>query len=79
MLKRLHPSKAGGAIVDGIERRAPRIIRPRYWAVFSTLRGIINPIFDRMLERDQNVIDAVREGEAAARADESSAAATRGG
>ena len=45
--KRLHPSVAGGAIVRGIERRAPRIIRPRRWRAISVLRGIVNPLFDR--------------------------------
>ena len=50
--KRLHPSVAGKSIADGIERRAPRIIQPRRWAVFSLLRGLINPAFDRVMERD---------------------------
>ena len=45
--KRLHPSVAGEAIVAGIERRAPRIIRPRRWRAISVLRGIVNPVFDR--------------------------------
>ncbi len=50
--KRVPPSVAGGAIVDGIESRAPRIIRPRRWAALSVLRGIINPLLDRAMERD---------------------------
>ena len=45
--KRLHPSVAGEAIVAGIERRAPRIIRPRRWRAISVLRGVVNPMFDR--------------------------------
>ena len=40
------PRAAGKAIVDGIEKRAPRIIRPRRWAVFSVLRGVLNPLID---------------------------------
>jgi NAD(P)-dependent dehydrogenase (short-subunit alcohol dehydrogenase family) len=44
--KRLQPSEAGKGIVDGIEKRAPRIIRPRRWAAFSALRGIVNPLLD---------------------------------
>ena len=43
---------AGKGVVDGIEKRAPRIIRPRRWAVFSTLRGIINPLLDSAMVRD---------------------------
>jgi NAD(P)-dependent dehydrogenase (short-subunit alcohol dehydrogenase family) len=59
--KRLQPSAAGEAIVSGIERRAPRIIRPRRWVVISVLRGILNPLIDRRLERDATVQAAARE------------------
>jgi NAD(P)-dependent dehydrogenase (short-subunit alcohol dehydrogenase family) len=59
--KRLHPSVAGEAIVRGIERRAPRIIRPRRWAVVSTLRGILNPLADRRLERNAQAQAIARE------------------
>ena len=52
LLKRLPPAVAGEAIVKGIERRSPRIIRPRRWTAMSVLRGILNPINDRRSERD---------------------------
>jgi NAD(P)-dependent dehydrogenase (short-subunit alcohol dehydrogenase family) len=51
--KRIQPQVAGEAIVRGIERRAPRIIRPRRWVAFSLLRGVLNPLSDARLERDQ--------------------------
>src|SRR5829696_6041518 len=66
--KRLQPAAAGEAIVRGIERRAPRIIRPRAWVVMSTLRGIVNPLLDLRMERDATMQAAVRELDA--RADE---------
>ncbi|HYI37755.1 MAG TPA: SDR family NAD(P)-dependent oxidoreductase, partial [Thermoleophilaceae bacterium] len=50
--KRLQPSEAGKGVVDGIEKRAPRIIRPRRWAAFSVLRGIVNPLLDSAMVRD---------------------------
>lgn len=53
--KRLQPSAAGKAIVDGIERRAPRIIRPKRWAVYSVLRGVLNPPIDSYMVRDAEV------------------------
>jgi NAD(P)-dependent dehydrogenase (short-subunit alcohol dehydrogenase family) len=53
--KRFPPALAGKAIVKGIERRAPRIIRPHRWAVMSILRGMLNPLTDRQLERDAKV------------------------
>ncbi len=59
--KRLAPAVAGEAIVRGIERRAPRIIRPRRWTVLSVLRGIVNPLIDRRLERDAATQAIVRE------------------
>jgi NAD(P)-dependent dehydrogenase (short-subunit alcohol dehydrogenase family) len=61
--RRLSPSVAGEAIVDGIERRVPRIIRPRWWRVLSVLRGVINPLADAQMERDRRLLDAVRDGE----------------
>jgi NAD(P)-dependent dehydrogenase (short-subunit alcohol dehydrogenase family) len=63
LLKRLPPSAAGAAIVQGIERRAPSIILPRWWRVWSTLRGVINPALDRAMERDDRVLEAIRMGE----------------
>jgi hypothetical protein len=59
--KRLQPAVAGEAIVSGIERRAPRIVRPRRWVVMSTLRGILNPLIDRQMERDAKIQAAARE------------------
>jgi NAD(P)-dependent dehydrogenase (short-subunit alcohol dehydrogenase family) len=59
--KRLHPAVAGEAIASGIERRAPRIIRPRRWVVMSTLRGILNPLIDTRMERDSTVQAVARE------------------
>jgi NAD(P)-dependent dehydrogenase (short-subunit alcohol dehydrogenase family) len=63
MKRRITPADAGAAIVRGIERRAPRVIAPRWWTVYSTLRGIINPVFDRRIERDEDAQSVVREGD----------------
>ncbi len=59
--KRLQPSQAGKAIVRGIERRSPRIIRPRRWAAFSVLRGVVNPLLDRGMARDAEIQGLARE------------------
>jgi hypothetical protein len=59
--KRLAPSAAGEAIVRGIERRQPRIIRPRRWTLISLLRGILGPLSDARAERDEKVLRLVRE------------------
>lgn len=59
--KRLAPAVAGEAMVSGIERRSPRIIRPRRWTVLSVLRGILNPLADAQMERDQTNQQLIRE------------------
>ena len=58
--KRLQPSAAGEAIVRGIERRQPRIIRPRRWTALSVLRGIAGPLGDKQLERNAATQDVLR-------------------
>jgi NAD(P)-dependent dehydrogenase (short-subunit alcohol dehydrogenase family) len=70
MMRRLGPGAAGAAIVEGIERRAPRIIRPRWWRVYSVLRGVLNPLLDAQMARDERMLDAVREGERLAKEEE---------
>jgi hypothetical protein len=52
---------AGKGIVRGIERRQPRVIRPHRWTVLSVLRGIINPLMDRQMERDAELQAITRE------------------
>lgn len=69
MLKRLPPSAAGEAIVKGIERRAPRIIAPKWWAVWSVLRGIVNPLVDARMERDPQLQEIVRAADTLERAE----------
>lgn len=59
--KRLQPNEAGKAIVDGIERRKARVIRPRRWTAFSMLRGLINPPLDEAMGKADDVQDIARE------------------
>jgi NAD(P)-dependent dehydrogenase (short-subunit alcohol dehydrogenase family) len=63
-LRRLSPAKAGEAIVNGLETRAPRIVAPGWWRVLSALRGLLNPLMDARLERDRQAHDLVRRAEA---------------
>jgi NAD(P)-dependent dehydrogenase (short-subunit alcohol dehydrogenase family) len=68
--KRVAPRVAGEAIVRGIERRAPRIIRPRRWVAMSLLRGVLNPLSDAHLERDERSQQLLREIDARAGEDQ---------
>lgn len=62
--KRLHPSAAGKAITQGIERRAARIIAPKRWSTLSVLRGLLNPALDRRNERNAKIQGIIRDAEA---------------
>jgi NAD(P)-dependent dehydrogenase (short-subunit alcohol dehydrogenase family) len=73
LLKRIKPDEAGAAVVRGIEQRSPRIFAPKWWRYVSALRGLLNPVLDRQMERNAAAIAAVREIEA--EADEQGAAA----
>ncbi len=73
LLKRIQPEEAGAATARGIEERAPRIFAPKWWRYVSALRGIVNPLLDRRLERDPSFLETIREVEA--EADEQGAAA----
>jgi NAD(P)-dependent dehydrogenase (short-subunit alcohol dehydrogenase family) len=64
LLRRIQPSEAGAATVRGIEERAPRIFAPRWWRYVSALRGILNPLIDRRLERDPSFRQTLLEVEA---------------
>jgi NAD(P)-dependent dehydrogenase (short-subunit alcohol dehydrogenase family) len=68
--KRLAPAVAGEAIVRGIERRSPRIIRPRRWIPMSILRGVLGPITDARVERDATAQRLLREIDARAGEDQ---------
>jgi NAD(P)-dependent dehydrogenase (short-subunit alcohol dehydrogenase family) len=73
MRRRIEPSEAAAAVVRGIEDRAPRIFAPRWWRYVSALRGLLNPVLDRAMERDSHTTEIIREIEA--EADEQGAAA----
>lgn len=62
--KRLQPSAAGEAIVNGIERRAPRIIAPKRWSAYSVLRGLLNPGLDRRTEGNKQIQSVLVDAEA---------------
>lgn len=68
--KRIKPQVAAEAIVQGIERRRPRIIRPRRWVIMSLLRGLLNPLADAHLERDRSTQESLRKIDARAGEDQ---------
>ncbi|HET6998875.1 MAG TPA: short-chain dehydrogenase/reductase [Solirubrobacterales bacterium] len=66
LLKRITAEAAGATIARALEERAPRAFAPPVWRYLSTLRGVINPLTDRRLDRDPAVAEIVAEVEASA-------------
>jgi NAD(P)-dependent dehydrogenase (short-subunit alcohol dehydrogenase family) len=67
LLKRITAEIAGATIARALERRAPRAFAPGVWRYLSALRGLINPLLDRRLDRDAEIVAIVAEVEAAQR------------
>jgi NAD(P)-dependent dehydrogenase (short-subunit alcohol dehydrogenase family) len=61
LLKRITPDEAAAGLIRGIEERAPRIFVPRWWRYVSALRGIVNPLLDRRMERDAKTQALIRD------------------
>jgi NAD(P)-dependent dehydrogenase (short-subunit alcohol dehydrogenase family) len=61
--RRLGPDAAGAAIVRGVERRAPRVVAPRWWRAYSVMRGAVNPLLDRRMESDAEMQALLREAD----------------
>lgn len=61
LLKRITPDEAAAGLVRGIEERAPRIFVPKWWRYVSALRGIVNPLLDRRMERDGKTQALIRD------------------
>ena len=63
VLKRITPQQAGEALARAIERRQPRLIAPRWWAVASVLRGVLNPALDYATTHTAKIQSALREAD----------------
>jgi NAD(P)-dependent dehydrogenase (short-subunit alcohol dehydrogenase family) len=55
LLKRITPEEAGAALVNGIEQRAPRVFAPKWWRYVSAARGVLMPLLDKRMERDDRM------------------------
>ena len=63
LTRQIPVAKAGEAVVEGIEARAPRVIVPTEYAVFFWMRGILGPLMDRRFATDDRVAGIVRDAE----------------
>jgi NAD(P)-dependent dehydrogenase (short-subunit alcohol dehydrogenase family) len=61
LLKRITPDEAAAGLVRGIEERAPRVFVPKWWRYVSALRGIVNPLLDRRMEKDARTAALIRD------------------
>ena len=63
VMRRISPALVAERIVDGVERRAPRVVVPRWFALYSALRGILNPLMEAGMVRDRRVRELVERAE----------------
>lgn len=61
LLKRITPEEAAAGLVRGIEERAPRVFMPKWWRYVSAMRGVIMPLLDRRMERDDRMAAFLRD------------------
>lgn len=59
MLKRITPAHAAAGLVEGIQTRAPRVVRPGLWRPVSSLRGLLNPALDARFAQDRRILDVL--------------------
>jgi NAD(P)-dependent dehydrogenase (short-subunit alcohol dehydrogenase family) len=68
--RRLTPAQAADAIINGIERRAPRVIAPSWWKAWFAFRGVVNPVLDALMVKDKRYVALLRKGDSEDRATE---------
>jgi NAD(P)-dependent dehydrogenase (short-subunit alcohol dehydrogenase family) len=77
LLKRIPPDEAAAGLVRGIEERTPRVFVPKWWRYVSHLRGVIMPLLDRRMERDERMAEFIRHLDAKSGFDSEASAASR--
>jgi len=60
-MKRITPEEAAAGLVRGIEERAPQVFVPKWWQWVSRFRGILMPMLDRRMERDEKMGSFLRD------------------
>lgn len=63
LMKTMTPERAAASVVAGVENRKPRTIAPRFWTVYSVLRGLLNPVLDRRTERNAAIQAVLRDAD----------------
>jgi NAD(P)-dependent dehydrogenase (short-subunit alcohol dehydrogenase family) len=61
LLKRITPQEAAAGLVRGIEERAPQVFVPKWWRWVSRFRGVLMPLMDRRMERDEKMVAFLRD------------------
>ena len=56
----IEPEQISDAVIAGIQAHAPRIIEPKRWSPLSAMRGVINILADKHLERDQVTLRLIK-------------------
>lgn len=59
--KRLPAREAGRVLVNAIHQRSPSVIAPAAWEAYARLRGLANPLLDRLLLDDPALADILHD------------------
>lgn len=59
--QRLTPQDAGKVLLKAIKQRSPITIAPAGWAPYSWLRGMANPLFDKLIINDPRIKNLLQE------------------
>ncbi|MFQ6396586.1 SDR family NAD(P)-dependent oxidoreductase [Nocardia sp. KC 131] len=59
--KRLQPTAAATALVEGLVHRSPQVMAPSRWKPISALRGLLAPALDPQLARNTRILAALTE------------------
>lgn len=59
--KRLTPENAGKVLLKAIQQRLPIIIAPTGWTPYSWLRGMANPLLDKLIINDPSIKTLLQE------------------
>lgn len=55
--RRITAKQAASTLVAGISTRKSRVVAPKAWIFYSQMRGLINPVIDAHLVRDEGIKD----------------------
>lgn len=67
LTRRIPVERAGNAVIQALEKRAPRAIAPNEWKALFYSRGVVGPFVDKRMDDDATIARVIPEAESRAR------------